>query len=355
MSKLTRSPVTLLVLLAGAIGVLLVLYAWRLPPFVTSVETTDNAYVKGYVTIMSPQVAGYVVEVPVRDYQAVKEGDVLARIDERIYRQKVAQARATLAGQKAALDNSRQQEASAKASIASSDAQVLGAKAALRRAELASERVNQLAARSVASTSEVESAQATFEQAKAAEAQAEAAVEVNRQALATIIVNRGSLQAAVAGAEAAVELAEIDLSNTAIRAPRDGHLGEVGVRLGQYVTAGTQLMSVVPSELWVVANYKETQLDGMKVGQPVTFSVDALEHQRLTGHVQRFSPATGSEFSVIRPDNATGNFTKIAQRVGVRISIDPGQAAAERLAPGLSVVVRIDKSLEPDAKVADAE
>ncbi|PYE28622.1 multidrug resistance efflux pump [Rhizobium sp. PP-CC-3A-592] len=355
MSKLTRSPVTILVLLAGVIGVLLVLYAWRLPPFVTSVETTDNAYVKGYVTIMSPQVAGYVVEVPVRDYQAVKEGDVLARIDERIYQQKVAQARATLAGQKAALDNSRQQEASAKASIASSDAQVLGAKAALRRAELASERVSQLAARSVASTSEVESAQATFEQAKAAEAQAEAAVEVNRQALATIIVNRGSLQAAVVGAEAAVELAEIDLANTAVRAPRDGHLGEVGVRLGQYVTAGTQLMSVVPSELWVVANYKETQLDGMKVGQPVTFTVDALEHRTLTGHVQRFSPAAGSEFSVIRPDNATGNFTKIAQRVGVRISIDPGQAAAERLAPGLSVVVRIDKSLDPDAKIADAE
>ncbi|PYE46086.1 multidrug resistance efflux pump [Rhizobium sp. PP-WC-2G-219] len=355
MSKLTRSPVTILVLLAGVIGVLLVLYAWRLPPFVTSVETTDNAYVKGYVTIMSPQVAGYVVDVPVRDYQAVKEGDVLARIDERIYQQKVAQARATLAGQKAALDNSRQQEASAKASIASSDAQVLGAKAALRRAELASERVSQLAARSVASTSEVESAQATFEQAKAAEAQAEAAVEVNRQALATIIVNRGSLQAAVAGAEAAVELAEIDLANTAIRAPRDGHLGEVGVRLGQYVTAGTQLMSVVPSEIWVVANYKETQLDGMKVGQPVTFTVDALEHRTLTGHVQRFSPAAGSEFSVIRPDNATGNFTKIAQRVGVRISIDPGQAAAERLAPGLSVVVRIDKSLDPDAKIADAE
>lgn len=355
MSKLTRSPVTILVLLAGVIGVLLVLYAWRLPPFVTSVETTDNAYVKGYVTIMSPQVAGYVVEVPVRDYQAVKEGDVLARIDERIYQQKVAQARATLAGQKAALDNSRQQEASAKASIASSEAQVLGAKAALRRAELASERVSQLAARSVASTSEVESAQATFEQAKAAEAQAEAAVEVNRQSLATIIVNRGSLQAAVAGAEASVELAEIDLSNTAIRAPRDGHLGEVGVRLGQYVTAGTQLMSVVPGELWVVANYKETQLDGMKVGQPVTFTVDALEHQKLTGHVQRFSPATGSEFSVIRPDNATGNFTKIAQRVGVRISIDPDQPAAERLAPGLSVVVRIDKSLDPDAKIADAE
>ncbi|CZT34734.1 HlyD family secretion protein [Rhizobium sp. 9140] len=355
MSKLTRSPITILVLLAGVIGVLLVLYAWRLPPFVTSVETTDNAYVKGYVTIMSPQVAGYVVEVPVRDYQAVKEGDVLARIDERIYQQKVAQARATLAGQKAALDNSRQQEASAKASIASSEAQVLGAKAALRRAELASERVNQLAARSVASTSEVESAQATFEQAKAAEAQAEAAVEVDRQSLATIIVNRGSLQAAVAGAEASVELAEIDLANTAIRAPRDGHLGEVGVRLGQYVTAGTQLMSVVPGELWVVANYKETQLDGMKVGQPVTFTVDALEHQKLTGHVQRFSPATGSEFSVIRPDNATGNFTKIAQRVGVRISIDPDQPAAERLAPGLSVVVRIDKSLDPDAKIADAE
>jgi multidrug resistance efflux pump len=355
MPKSIRFPITILVLLAGLVGVLLVLYAWRLPPFVTSVETTDNAYVKGFVTIMSPQVAGYVVDVPVHDYQTVKAGDVLARIDERIYQQKVEQAKATLAGQKAALDNSRQQEASAKASIASTEAQVLGAKAALRRAELASERVGQLASRSVASTSEVESAQATFEQAKAAEAQAEAAVEVNRQSLATIIVNRGSLQAAVAGAEAAVELAQIDLANTAIRAPRDGRLGEVGVRLGQYVTAGTQLMSVVPDDLWVVANFKETQLDGMKIGQPVTFTVDALEHRQMTGHVQRFSPAAGSEFSVIRPDNATGNFTKIAQRVGVRVAIDPGQPLADRLAPGLSVVVRVDKAVEPDPKLADAE
>lgn len=342
-------PVTLITILAGILGVLLVLYAWRLPPFTSAVEVTDNAYVRGYVTVMSPQVAGYVVEVPVRDYQAVKQGDVLVRIDDRIYRQKLAQAKATLEGQKAALANSRQQEASAKANIASSEAEVEGAKAALRQAELARQRVQTLAQRSVAATSEVEAAEAGYLKAQAVERQAEAAVEVTRQALKTIIVNRDSLEAAVAGAEASVELAQIDLENTAIRAPRNGHLGEVGVRVGQYVTAGTQLTTVVPPDLWVVANFKETQLDGMRLGQPVTFSVDALDRTRLTGHIERFSPAAGSEFAVIRPDNATGNFVKIAQRLAVRISIDPDQPLAERLAPGLSVVVRIDKSVEPES------
>ena len=354
MSKLFRSPVTLLTLAAGLAGILLVLYAWRLPPFVTSVETTDNAYVRGYVTMMSPQVSGYVVDVPVHDYQLVRQGEVLARIDDRIYRQKLAQAEATLQGQEAALANSRQQEASARANITSAEAQVSGAQAAERRAALASQRAEQLNARSIAATSEVEQAEATLQQARAATAQAGAAVEVAKQNLATIIVNRGSLEAAVEGAKASVELARIDLDNTRVTAPREGRVSEVGVRVGQYGTTGTQLMAVVPRDLWVIANFKETQLDGMRIGQPVTFSVDALEHRILTGHIERFSPAAGSEFAVIRPDNATGNFTKVAQRVGVRIAIEPGQALADRLAPGLSVVVRVDKAATPDPAFAEA-
>ena len=177
--------------------------------------------------------------------------------------------------------------------------------------------------------------------------EAAAAIEVSRQALATTIGSRAGLEAAVRSAEAAVELARIDLANTRIKAPQDGRLGEVGARLGQYVTAGSQLMAVVPKDVWIIANFKETQLTGMKVGQPVVFTVDALDKARLNGHVERFSPAAGSEFSVIRADNATGNFTKVAQRVGVRISIDPGQPRAEALAPGMSVEVRIDKAADP--------
>ena len=352
MLKSLRSPATIITLLAGIAGVLLALYAWRLPPFATSVEMTDNAYVRGFVTVVSPQLSGYVADVPVKDYETVKAGQVLLKIDDRIYEQKLAQAKGTLDAQKALLSNSYQQELSAKASIASSEAQVDSVTASLTRAQLAWDRIQPLAEKGIAPTSDVDTARANLQQAVAAVGQAKAAVEVARQSLATTIGSRAGLEASVRGAEAAVQLAEIDVRNTTITAPRDGTLGEVGARLGQYVTAGTQLMAVVPNDVWVVANSKETQLDGMKIGQPVAFTVDALNKAELKGHVERFSPAAGSEFSVIRADNATGNFTKVSQRVGVRVSVDPGQPLAASLAPGLSVVVRIDKGAEPQAAVA---
>ena len=355
MSRLVRSPIEVIAVLAGIGGVMLVLYAWHLPPFKTSVETTDDAYVKGYVTTISPQVSGYITDVPIKDYKLVKEGDVLAQIDDRIYKQKVAQARATLAGQKAALANSQQQEQAAKAGIVSSQAQIDSANAALKRAQLAADRVTTLVSRGVSTTSDAEQAQATLQQAQASLNQAKAASDVSQQNLTTIIVNRASLEAGVSGAEAAVQLADIDLDNTTIRAPRDGRVGEVGVRLGQYVTPGTQLMGLVPKDVWVIANFKETQLDGMKLDQPVTIAVDALGHREIKGRIQRFSPAAGSEFAVIRPDNATGNFTKVAQRLGVRVKIEDGQPMADELAPGMSVVVSIDKDSAPlpEAKASD--
>lgn len=352
MLKKIFTPVTLIVLLGGVAGVALVLYAWRLPPFSSHVEMTDNAYVRGYVTTMSPQVSGYVVDVPVKDYQEVKQGDLLVKIDNRIFRQRLAQAEATLAGQTAASDNSRQQENAARANIASSQAAVDSAEASLKQAQLAADRQDNLIRSGVGTSSLQEEAQANLEKSRAALSQAKAALEVARQDLQTIIVNRSSLQAAVANAQAAVELARIDLQNTEIKAPRDGELGEVGARVGQYVATGTQLMAVVPHDVWVVANFKETQLAGMEVGQPVSISVDALHHRKLKGKVERFSPAAGSEFAVIKPDNATGNFVKIAQRVGVRVSIDPDQRAAEELSPGMSVVVRVDKSKAPVAEEA---
>ncbi len=349
MLKSLRSPATLITIIAGLAGIVLVLYAWRLPPFVTAVETTDNAYVRGYVTVVSPQLAGYVAKVMVKDYESVKAGQILVKIDDRIFAQKLAQARGTLDAQKASLSNSHQQELSARASIAASEAQRDSADAVFKRAQLAWDRVTPLAEKGIATTSDVDTSRATLEQAKAGVSQAQASVEVARQALATTIGSRAGLEAAVRSAEAAVELAAIDLANTTIVAPQDGRLGEVGARIGQYVAAGTQLMAVVPADVWIIANFKETQLDGMKIGQPVSFAVDALNKARLKGHVERFSPAAGSEFAVIRADNATGNFTKVAQRVGVRISVDADQPLAGALAPGMSVEVRVDKSAEPQA------
>lgn len=339
MKQYIRNTATALAVVLGLVGIGVVAYAWQLPPFSTEVQTTDNAYVRGYVTLISPQLAGYITDVPVKDYETVKAGAVLARLDDRIYRQKVEQAKATLASQQAALANSDQQENAAKARIGASEAALDSAKYAKRRAEENWNRIEELSNKGIATQADREQSRTTLDQAEAAVTQAQANLEVSRQDLQTIIVSRDSLRAAVAGAEASVELAKIDLSNTVITAPRDGVVGEVGVKLGQYVAAGTQLMAVVPHDTWVIANFKETQLAYIKPGQAVEVRVDAFKHAVLKGHVERFSPAAGSEFSVIKPDNATGNFTKVTQRIPVRIAIDDGQDLSKYLAPGLSVVV----------------
>jgi len=347
MTRVFRSVSTYIALAIGLAGLAVILYAWRLPPFASAIETTENAYVRGQVTIIAPQLAGYVAEVPVQDFATVKQGDLLLRIDDRIFAQKLEQARASLAAQRAALANSEQSRAAAEARLRASEANVASAEAALRTAEANWGRIEPLRERGVVSPTRTDQSQQALDQARAAIAATNAAVDVARQDIQTAIVNRQSLEAAVQGAEAAVHLAEIDLQNTRVTAPQDGRLGEVSARLGQYVSAGTQLMSLVPAQIWVIANFKETQLPGMRVGQPVSFTVDALRHARLTGRIERFSPAAGSEFSIIRADNATGNFIKIAQRVPVRIAIDPGQALAERLAPGKSVVDRNLTSATP--------
>jgi multidrug resistance efflux pump len=340
-----RSKVLLSALLFGAIalaGVLLVLYAWHLPPFRSTIESTENALVRGQVTIVSPQLSGYVVEVAVQDFQQVKQGDLLMRIDDRIYRQKLDQAKAQLAAQKAMLANSAQQRGTAEATIRQNQAALANANAQALRAAADSRRVEELAADGSLSARERDQTRAARAQSVAGGAQAQAALDISRQNLESVVVNRGSLEAAVANAEAAVQLAEIDLSNTRVVAPRDGQLGQVAVRQGAYVNAGAQVTAIVPSQLWVIANLKETQMARVQIGQPARLTVDALDNAKLTGHVEQISPATGSEFSVLTADNATGNYVKIAQRIPVRISLDPNQPLVARLRPGMSVVASID-------------
>lgn len=334
---------TILMIVAIAVlGICAILYSWNLPPFDRSVQTTDNAFVRGRTTQISPQVNGYIVDVPVQDFQVVRAGQILATIDQRIYRQRVEQAEATLASQQAALDNAAQTLRSRQATVGSQDAAIESARAQLARARADMSRVDELVGEGSVSLRERDQTRATLRAAEASLRQAEAARVIAREDVTAVGVNRGALEAGVANARAALRLAKIDLANTVIRAPADGQLGEVGVRLGAYVTAGTQLTFIVPRSLWVTANYKEAQTARMRIGQPVTFTVDALGGERLKGHIQSLAPATGSEFAVLRADNATGNFVKVAQRISVRISVDPNQELANRLRPGMSVETRID-------------
>jgi multidrug resistance efflux pump len=335
---------TIVFSLVALIGVLIVLYAWRLPPFTSAIVSTENALVRGQVTLIGTQLSGYVVEVKVQDFQQVKQGDLLVQIDDRIYQQRYEQAQAQLAAQKAALANWEQSRKTAAAGVLLNQATLANAQAQAAKSKADLGRVNSLAADGSLSLREQDASKAAQAQTVAAVAQARANLDIAKQQVQSVTVNKLSLEAAVANAEAALKAARVDLENTRIIAPEDGQLGQVTVRKGAYVNTGANLMGLVPRQLWVIANLKETQMNNVQVGQSATFKVDALDGAVLTGQVERISPATGSEFSVLPADNATGNYVKIAQRIPVRIRIDPGQAKAARLAPGMSVIVSIDTS-----------
>jgi multidrug resistance efflux pump len=328
-------------------GALLALWAWDLPPFRRSIQTTDNAYVRGQTTIIAPQVNGYVVAVAVRDFETVAVGQVLARIDDRIYRQRVEQARANVATQLANLANSQQSRLSREAALGGQQAAIESARAQLARAEADMRRVDELVAEGSVSLREQDQTRAALAQAAAGVRQAEAQRTIGQQDVRAVTVGRSGLEAAVDNARASLRLAEIDLANTVIRAPQAGKLGEVSVRLGQYVTAGSQLMFLVPPTVWVSANFKEAQTARIRPGQPAVMSVDALGGAEVRGTVEQLSPAAGSEFSVIRPDNATGNFVKVPQRLAVRIRLDPRDPLYPRLSPGMSVEARVDTRVNP--------
>lgn len=323
------------------VAVLAIASAWGWLPLRPG-ETTDNAYVRGRTTVIAPQVSGYVVAVPGRDFQRVRAGDVLARIDDRVYVSRVAQARASLQAAEHNLANNAQAHASSEAALRSADAAILSARAQLVRATADMGRVNNLVDDGSVSMRERDQAVAALALNDAQLRQAQAARDQGRQAVLSVETARGGLEAAVAGARAQLDAAQIDLDHTVIRAPETGQLGEIAVRLGQYVTNGTQLMALVPDERWIIANFKEAQTAHMAIGQAASFTVDALDGVQLSGHVEQISPAAANEFSVLKPDNATGNFVKVPQRIGIRIGVDPRQELSARLRPGMSVVTRVE-------------
>lgn len=323
------------------IGALAILYAWGLPPFRPSSQTTDNAYIRGQTTIIAPQVGGYVTEVLVQDFQRVEAGQLLVRIDDRIYQERVAQGSAGIAAQSASLSNSEQSRRSAEAQVQLQDAAVANARAQLVRAQADMRRVNELVDAGSVSLRERDQTLAAMRQAEAGVRQAEAQRQIALEQVRSVGVGRGGLEAGVASAKAARGLADIDLQNTMVRAPRAGTLSEVSVRVGQLVSPGTQLMYLVPERHWVVANFKEAQTANIRVAQRATLRVDALGGAELKGTVESISPAAGSEFSIIKPDTGSGNFVKVPQRIAVRIRIDKDQKIAERIGPGMSVTATV--------------
>lgn len=322
-------------------GVLAALYAWGLTPLNSGSQTTNNAYVRGQTTVISPQVAGYLVEVLVKDFDRVQQGQLLARIDPAPYQQRLQQGQANTAAQRATLSNSQQSLRSGQAQMRLQDATVAIANAGLEKAQADMRRIDELVGEGSVSLRERDQARAALQQARAGVRQAEAQRAIAAEQFRSVQVGRGALQAQVEGANASLELARIELSRTEIRAPRAGRLSEISARVGQLVTAGTQLVYLVPDDLWVTANFKEGQTAGMAVGQRATLRVDALGGAELMGTVQSIAPAAGSEFSLIKPDAGAGNFVKVPQRIAVRIQLNPDQTLVRRLGPGMSVVATV--------------
>ena len=331
-------------------GVLLVLAAFRLPPFATADEETDDAYVYGYTTVISPEVSGYVLQVRVDDFVQVRRGQVLVLIDPSSYAQAVQQAKANVDARRTDLANNAQTLRKSQADVDAADAAIESAQAKLARAQSELRRTEDLVRDGSVSQRENEQSVASVREDEADVKQARARRETAVEQVRSVEVNTAALAAAVEAAQAQQRSAQIQLDHTVISAPQDGQLGEVGVHVGQSVAAGTQLFDLVPPERWVTANYKEGQTRHMAAGQHAWFTVDALGHARIRGHVSRMSPATGSQFEILKPDNATGNFTKVPQRISVRILVDDHQPAAARLKPGMSVEAHVDTTGGPSVR-----
>jgi membrane fusion protein (multidrug efflux system) len=307
------------------------------------IESTDDAYVGGDVTVMAPKVSGFIAQVSVTDNQTVRAGDLLIKLDDRDYRAALDRAEAIVAGQQATLANldatRRLQDAvirQAQAGVASADAETLRARDDQARFQI-------LSRTAAASLQTSQRADADFKQAVAGGEKARAALDAAQQQLNVIDTQKQQTRAALDAAIADRDTARLNLGYTELRAPIDGVVGNRSARTGAFATAGSQLIAVVPARgLWVDANFKESQLALMQPGQVAAIHADVLTDVTFHGHVGSLSPATGAQFSVLPPENATGNFTKIVQRVPVRILLDGNASELGRLRPGLSVVANVD-------------
>jgi membrane fusion protein (multidrug efflux system) len=307
------------------------------------IETTDDAYAGGNITAVSPHVAGFIGKILVADNQHVDAGQMLIQLDDRDFVAALDHAKAVAAARQAALDGLGAKLVLQQASIRQAEAELAAKTAAARFAKEEDERYHALALTPAGSRQNAQRAEAGGAEAQAAAEAATAALAAARQQLSVLNAAIAEARASLAQAEADLETARLNLGYTEIRSPIDGYVGNRAAQVGAYVASGAYLLSVIPAHgLWVDANFKEDQLAHMVPGQPVTVVADVLPGKVFHGRVESLAPGTGAVFSVIPPENATGNFTKIVQRVPVRIALDDGDARLGELRLGLSATVSID-------------
>ncbi|MFO1037014.1 MAG: HlyD family secretion protein [Geminicoccaceae bacterium] len=349
MAKRAAVPLAVLLLCGGAGA------GWYWWTELRFLERTDNAYVRGDLAIVSPRITGHVVSVDVDTNTPVKKGDVLLRIDDRDFRARVDEAEAALAAKTALVESTHSELEMQATRIAEAEATLASAKANAARARSDLDRYVQLADKRNASRQQLESAQAEAEATKAAVDAAAASLEAARDQVGVLRARQASAEAEKGMAGAVLERAKIDLDYTTIQAPIDGVVGNKAVQVGDYLKPGQQLMAVVPMDaLYIEANFKETQIARMRSGAKVQLKLDAYPDQPLEGTIESFAPASGSTFSLLPPENASGNFTKIVQRVPVRIALPRDNPLNGRLRPGLSVVVTADTRQAGDGPIAAA-
>jgi membrane fusion protein, multidrug efflux system len=306
------------------------------------IQSTNDAYVKSDMTRLSSRAAGEVLAVAVDDFQRVKAGDLLVQIDPADYQAQVALAEAGVAAAQAAFDNLANQIELQYATIAQAEAQLVSAAAQEVETREEQERQQSLTQTEAGTRQKLEQAVAAYARAQADVRASRAVIAAQRHQLEVLSGTKKQRAADIEAAKATLAAARLKLGYTKIVAPFDGVVGERQVQPNDYVNISSNLINVVPlPNVYIIANYKETQLTRVRPGQPVDVTVDSFPNERLHGRVERISPASGSQFALLPPDNATGNFTKVVQRVPVRIVLDKGQPLLERLLPGMSVVTQI--------------
>jgi membrane fusion protein (multidrug efflux system) len=343
-ASLSDSPKRLLLFATGAAFACAVVWvAWYWASTGRFIESTDDAYVGGEVTALSAKVAGFIDAVMVVDNQSVRAGDLLLKLEDRDYRAQLARAEASVAAQRATLANIDANRRMHQAVVEQTSADVGGAAAELARTKYDLDRYRTLSNDKIASSQRFEQADADHEKARAGERRARAALQAAERQLDVIDTQKQQTEAALDQALAERDLALLNLAYTEIRSPIDGVVGNRSARAGAYASVGAQLLAIVPAhDLWIDANFKESQLARIREGQSAEIVADVLPGVSFRGRVASLAPATGAQFSVIPPENATGNFTKIIQRVPVRIELDGADAELGKLRPGLSVAVRVD-------------
>jgi membrane fusion protein (multidrug efflux system) len=312
------------------------------------VQTTDDAYLHADQVIVAPKVSGYVEQVYVTENQAVSPGQLLARIDARSYQAALAQQGAAIDARRADIALAERQLAQQEAAIDQSRAQLAGAQANVAYTAEEAARYKTLSSQGVETQERAALANNQHDQASATLKADAAAVAVAQRQVAALQAQIAQAKAQLEGAQAQSQAAELNVGDTLLRASIAGRIGDKTVQLGQFVQPGTRLMSIVPTaEIYLVANFKETQIGGMRIGQRATIKIDALGGATIQGRLESFAPGTGAQFALLPPENATGNFTKIVQRVPVRFSLEAPPEVADRLLPGLSATVQVDTQKPP--------